>query len=129
MTTEVEIDVNTINKPYWDGLKRGRLFFQACGCGNKWLAPSLHCPACLSTEIRWEQASGDATVVSWVVYHVAYNPAFKDKLPYNVAIVRLAEGPQMITNIEGDTGKLAVGAAVSLAVDVSLELPLAKFMI
>jgi uncharacterized OB-fold protein len=27
------------------------------------------------------------------------NPAFKDRVPYNVAIVELAEGPRLITNL------------------------------
>ena len=129
MTTEIAVDVDSINKPYWDGLKQGQLFYQACQCGHHWLPPSRHCPACLNEDVTWQQASGEATVVSWVVYHVAYNPEVKDRLPYNVAIVRLREGPQLITNIEGDTQRLAVGETVRLKVDLGLEQPLARFSI
>ena len=38
-------------------------------------------------------------MVSWVIYHHAYHEAFKDRLPYNVALVELDEGPRLITNI------------------------------
>jgi uncharacterized OB-fold protein len=35
------------------------------------------------------------------VYHQAYHPAFKDRLPYVVAIVELDEGPRLLSNIIG----------------------------
>lgn len=37
--------------------------------------------------------------MSWVVYHIAYHPAFANRLPYNVAVVELDEGPRMISNV------------------------------
>ena len=36
-----------------------------------------------------------------MVYHQAFHAAFKDKLPYVVAVVRLAEGPMLLSNIVG----------------------------
>ena len=35
------------------------------------------------------------------MYRQAFHPAFKDDLPYVVAIVQLEEGPMMLTNIVG----------------------------
>jgi hypothetical protein len=40
-------------------------------------------------------------VRSFAVYHHAYHPAFKNDLPYVVAIVELEEGPHLLTNIIG----------------------------
>jgi hypothetical protein len=34
-----------------------------------------------------------------VVYHVAFDPAFKEDLPYVVALVDIEEGPRMLSNI------------------------------
>ena len=127
MSAEISVDIDSINQPHWDALKQGKLVYQSCPCGHAWLPPSRHCPRCLGLDWKWEQASGQAAVVSWVVYHVAYHPEFKDKLPYNVAIVRLQEGPQMITNIVGNTDGLAVGAHVRLQIDLQREQPLATF--
>ncbi len=127
MTNTISIDIDEINAPFWEGLKKGHLLFQACKCGNNWLPPRRLCPKCLGEEIQWQQASGIGKVVSWVVYHVAYHPEFKDKLPYNVAIVRLEEGPQMITNIVGNTEHLNIGAQVFLKIDTAVEQPIAQF--
>ncbi len=38
---------------------------------------------------------------SYVVYHKAFHPAFKTDVPYVVAIVTLAEGPCLVSNIVG----------------------------
>jgi len=120
-------DLDGINAPLWDGLKQGRLHYQACACGHAWLPPRALCPQCLGTDWAWREASGHGEIVSWVVYHVAYHPSFKDKLPYNVAIVELKEGPRLITNILAPNETLSIGAPVQLAVDTTLATPLAQF--
>lgn len=94
--------IDELNAPFWDAVQAGGLAFQRCGdCGNAWLPAREQCPNCLGGKSAWETASGDASLVSWVVYHMAYHPAFADRLPYAVAIVELAEGPRMISNITG----------------------------
>jgi len=106
-----------LNAPYWDSLAKGNLCFQRCtSCGHAWLPPRSECPACLSDQPRWEKAGGGAKLVSWVVYHIAYHPAFKDRLPYNVAVVELDEGPRLISNVVG------VDDAQSLTIDQHLRL-------
>jgi hypothetical protein len=44
-------------------------------------------------------ASGEATLVSWVRFYVATHPGFSDRIPFNVAVVRLSEGPRTVTNL------------------------------
>jgi uncharacterized OB-fold protein len=74
--------------------------FQRCAeCGHAWLPTREECPKCWSPDWRREEASGEAKVVSWVVYHTAFDKRFAERLPYNVALVELAEGPRMITNL------------------------------
>jgi len=86
--------------PFWQELEAGRLTFQRCvACGHAWLPERQCCPSCWAEDIRRETASGKARVVSWVVYHIAYHEAFKDRLPYNVALVELDEGPRLVSNI------------------------------
>lgn len=97
--------------PFWQAVEAGRLTFQRCrACGHAWLPERQACPNCWALESERETASGQAKVVSWVVYHVAFHPAFEGRLPYNVAIVELAEGPRMVSNLvnlEGWTGPVA----------------------
>jgi uncharacterized OB-fold protein len=63
---------------------------------------------------------------SWVIYHVAFHPEFRDRLPYNVALVELDEGPRMITNIVDDNELLTAHARVTF-VKPDAAAPLARF--
>lgn len=120
-------DIDGINSPLWDGLKQGRLQFQACACGHAWLPPRSLCPQCLGDDWAWREASGRGRIISWVVYHVAYHPSFKNKLPYNVSIVELEEGPRLITNILDPNDQISIDAPVRLDVDTTRDTPLAQF--
>lgn len=115
---------------YRDSLAEGNLSFQRCArCANAWLPPRDACPACLSPDWAWEVASGRARVLSWVVYHRAYHPAFADRVPYNVAVVELDEGPRLVTNIVGvEAGEgLAIEMPVELQAEREGDLPVARF--
>ena len=120
-------EIDAINRPHWDGLAHGKLLFQRCTCGHARLPPRLVCPVCLSPDFTWDAAAGGGTLVSWVVYHVAYHDAFRDRLPYNVAIVELDEGPRLITNIVADAKDLRGDARVRLAIEREGDVPLARF--
>jgi uncharacterized OB-fold protein len=85
---------------YWSALEQGRLCFQHCRtCANNWLPARTECPRCWSVDWTWEQSAGEGRVVSWVVFHTAFHEAFKSRLPYNVAVVELVEGPRLVTNL------------------------------
>jgi uncharacterized protein len=91
---------DALNTPYWDSLAKGVFSFQRCdACGHAWLPARGECPGCLADQWQWVPASGGAKLISWVVYHLAYHPAFANRLPYNVAVVELDEGPRMISNV------------------------------
>lgn len=127
--TAPQPDITPVNKPWWDHLAAGKLTFQRCGCGHKWLPPRVECPTCLKADSQWEIASGEATLVSWVVFHTAYHPAFANRLPYNVAVVQLAEGPRLVTNIvDAPDGKgLSIGMKLRLALQKEGETVIPRF--
>lgn len=88
------------SKPYWTGLKEGRLLIPKCGeCGNFWFPSSLHCPHCNAANFSWEPSSGRGKVFSYVVFHRVYHPAFSEEVPYVVALIELEEGPRLISNL------------------------------
>lgn len=101
---------------YREGLESRRLTFQCCrSCGKNWLPSREDCPHCWSPDWEWREAAGGATVVSWVVYHTAFDKRFADRLPYNVALVDLDEGPRMVTNIiDLPDGQDVIGRRVQL---------------
>ena len=85
----------------------------------------LSCLPGLAT--AWERAGGSGTLLSWVVYHTAYHPAFEAKLPYNVALVQIDEGPRLITNIVDPHDELVGNARVQLQVEWEGDTALARF--
>jgi uncharacterized protein len=120
--------VNEVNGPFWDGCRRGELLLQRCShCGRLRYPAAAVCPDCLSAEAQWQPMSGRGRVFSFVVFHRAYHPAWESKVPYNVALIELDEGPIMLSNVVAiDKATLAVGLLVAVAfeaVDESLIIP------
>ena len=88
-------------RAYWDSAARGVLSVQQCRkCGTAYFYPRPVCPSCGATDIEWITASGRATLLSYVISH---RPAPGFEPPFVIAVVRLEEGPQMMTNIVGVT--------------------------
>jgi len=112
-------EITPLNAPYWEALAEGRLVYQRCrACGNRWLPARAECPRCLAADHEWVAASGRGRLLSWVVYRVAYHESLRDRLPYNVAIIELEEGPRLISSIPGrpDGSGLYMDAPVVLEV-------------
>jgi uncharacterized OB-fold protein len=86
-------------QPFWDGCAAGELRLQRCApCDELYFPPRRACPKCLSTDVAWETLSGRATLHTYLINHRAA-PGFE--APYAIAVVQLAEGPRMMTNIVG----------------------------
>ena len=120
-------DVTPLSEPYWKALGDGHLVFQRCACGHAWLPPREECPGCLAPAPGWERAAGRGKLLSWVTYRTAYHPAFKDRLPYVVAVVELDEGPRLITNIVPASSALAIDLPVKLVIERENGFALARF--
>ena len=84
---------------YWEGTARGALLLQRCrACSTTYLPPQPFCPACAHDDVEIVRASGRGTLHSYVVTHLAA-PGFE--APYVLAVVELAEGPRLLTNLVG----------------------------
>ncbi len=122
--------VNEENKPYWEYCRRHELRMQKCTeCGHIRFPVSILCPRCHALESEWVKLSGKGTVYSFTVYRVAYHPAFKDDIPYVLAIIQLAEGPRMESNVTGcrpEEVRIEMPVEVTFD-DVTEEISLPKF--
>lgn len=136
-TTEDMIDADfpapqptDVAAPYWKALDERRLVYQRCNaCAHAWLPPRTECPRCLARDPRWDSASGEARLVSWVVYHHAYHPYFATRLPYNVAVVGLIEGPRLISNVLGGDARLRIDMPLQLVIQREAGVALPRFKI
>lgn len=121
-------DMTGVGAHYWNELKEGRLVFQRCqSCRHAWLPARAECPHCLAADWSWEQASGQGKLISWVVYHHAYHPWFSKKLPYNVSVVELAEGPRLVSNVIDTGAKLRIDMPLQLIIEREAGVALARF--
>lgn len=94
--------ITDLNRPFFDAAAAGRLQLQRCAaCRHLRYPIASLCPKCLDRESTWETLSGRATVHSSIVFHQVYDAAWASEVPYNVAIVRLEEGPLLMTNVVG----------------------------
>jgi uncharacterized OB-fold protein len=84
-------------QPFWDGTKSGELRLQRCdSCAHVYFPPRSFCPSCAGRKVSWFRASGKGRLYSYVIHHRPV-PGFTP--PYAIAVVELAEGPRMMTNI------------------------------
>jgi len=85
---------------YWDGAKEGRLLLQQCrDCGKHQFYPRGVCSHCLSSNLDWVEASGRGRVYTFTVCHRAPHPGFGAEVPFVIAVIDLAEGVRMMSNI------------------------------
>jgi uncharacterized OB-fold protein len=107
--------IDSASAPYWDAARQGRLLIAGCGaCGKVHHYPRPFCPHCWSDDVRPVRASGAGTLYTYSTVYANDLPPFRDRLPYVAAIVELAEGPRVMTTIEGaGPDGLRVGMAVT----------------
>jgi uncharacterized OB-fold protein len=119
--------ITALNRGFWEHAQAGQLAMQVCSaCDSVHFPASPVCPNCLSTEQSWQPVSGAGTLQSWVAFHRPYWPGFAAEIPYDVCLVRLAEGPLMVSNIMGGLGTPKLGDPVHVVfdrVDDALTLP------
>jgi uncharacterized OB-fold protein len=87
-----------VSAPFWDGCANGELRYQRCTrCAAAAFPPTAACRRCLSTELVWTTSTGVGRLYSWTVVWRPVTPAFP--APYAPAIVDVADGFQMVTNL------------------------------
>lgn len=103
---------SVISKPYWDASQEGRYILQYCeSCKRYNSYPREWCMHCWSTNLTFREASGKGEVVTYSIVHQPPSPSWET--PYVLAVVRLIEGPQVMSNIINcELNKVKVGAHV-----------------
>ena len=103
-------------EPFWEGVRAHRLLLQQCNhCGNRRFPPMAVCPACLSSNLGWGEASGRGRVESSVTFHQQYWPDRPP--PYDVLLIALEEGPLMMSGSVEGYPLPAVGDSVRVVFD------------
>lgn len=90
-------------------LKQGHFMLQRSrSSGNTFFYPRVLEPGTGSTDLEWVPANGAGTVYAVTVIRPKPPAA-----PYNVALIDLAEGPRMMSRVEGlPADEVRIGLAV-----------------
>jgi hypothetical protein len=118
-------------RPFWEAARRHELCLQRCrACRRYVFFPRAACPHCLGADLEWRRVSGRGTLHTFTVVHRGQR-GFPLGPPYVIAIVELAEGPRLMTNLVGvepDPTKIRIGMPVEVVFeDVSPEVALPRF--
>jgi len=118
-----------LTAPFWQGALEGKFMLPRCeDCGRHHFYPRGACPHCGGARIAWVTTSGRGSVYSFSVVHRAPGPAFKDDVPYVIAIVATDEGPHLLSRIVGAPDAVRIGMRLRVKLDrVSAEVALPVF--
>jgi uncharacterized OB-fold protein len=115
---------------FWRRVGSHAMAFQRCAdCKTVRFYPRALCPQCLSERVEWVPVSGRGSLYSFTVCHRPASEAFAAATPYIVALVDLAEGVRLMSNlIDCPPGEARVGMPVTLIYeDVGPSQALYKF--
>lgn len=107
------------HEQFWRASKARRMELQKCDrCGRFWYYPGPVCHYCSSTEFTWTPVSGRGTIYSFSVLHRAKGNPFENDVPIAIILVRLEEGPVMMSNlVDYEEADLAIDAPVVVDYD------------
>jgi uncharacterized OB-fold protein len=117
VTTLLEPPASEAAGPYWEATRRRQLLLPWCtGCQRFFWYPREVCPVCLEDTVEWRPASGTGVVYAASVHHKPGPGRSPEDGPYVVALVELAEGVRVMSNVVGvPPDDVAVGTAVTVA--------------
>ena len=104
---------------YWDGAREGKLLLQRSNAtGKAYFPPRPFCPETGSRDVSVFEASGRATLYSYVINHMP-TPGFEP--PYAIAVVELEEGPRLMANIV-DCPQTPEALVLDMPLEVTFEM-------
>jgi uncharacterized protein len=118
-------------RPFWEAARRHELHLRRCrACGRHHFYPRGACPHCLSADLEWQRVSGRGTLHTFTVVHRGARN-YPLPSPYVLAVVELAEGPRLMSNligVEADPAHIRIGMPVEVVFDdVTPEIALPRF--
>lgn len=117
-------------QPFWDAARRNQLVAQRCVDCCAWRHyPQAMCPECHSDRTEWAIVGGRGVIHSYTIAHHAFDPYWKDRVPYVIATVELEEGIRMVSDMpELDVDVARIGLEVEVFFEpVNEEITLPRF--
>lgn len=114
---------------YWQAAAERRFVVQEChDCDKPIMYPKRVCPYCLGERLSWRASTGKGEIYAVTVQLAGPPTGFADRLPYVLAVIRLDEGVQLMSNIVGDGAiEARIGDRVSVDFEAAGDMALPVF--
>ena len=116
---------------FWKSTHDHAMKLQKCNnCGRFWYYPGPVCHYCSARDWTWTEVSGKGTIYSYSVLERAKGNPYENDVPIAIILVRLEEGPVMMSNLfDYEPSELAIDAPVTVTYeDVNDEVTLPVFL-
>lgn len=118
------------DQAFWEGCRAHEFRLLRCKeCSEVRLFGNPMCSKCTTFEAEPFVGSGLGTVWSWTTTYHPFHPRWKDRVPYNLTVVKLEEGPRFTTMVvDCRPEEMRIGMPVEVAwEDATEEVSLPKF--
>jgi NAD(P)-dependent dehydrogenase (short-subunit alcohol dehydrogenase family)/uncharacterized OB-fold protein len=96
----------------------GRLELQRCAeCSAIQYPPREACVRCLSQELEWTLMSGEGELVSETTLHHSQELFYRERMPWRLGLVRLAEGVSLVVHLDARCGPAPCPVTVEATLD------------
>jgi hypothetical protein len=87
------------------------------------------CTSCSSDNLEWVKANGRGKILTFTIVRRPVSEAYAEDVPYVVALIKLDEGPTMMSNVvECDPESLQIGDPVQVMFEEwSKDISIPKF--
>ena len=101
---------------YWQGCAVGELRIQQCrDCSHIQFYPRSICAECMGAELESIVSQGTGVLISYTVVRRAVSKAYEHEVPYIVALIKLVEGPVLMSNVvDCELEEVAIGVDVEV---------------
>jgi uncharacterized OB-fold protein len=107
--------INTLNAPFWEGARAGRLMLPHCEATNRaFWPPSPVSPYRAGAAIVWREVRPQGAVTALAIYRRVFLKAFEPLTPYGIAMVEVEEGVRLQAHVS-NPASLSAGDQAALS--------------
>ena len=110
-------DPSAATAPFWEGAARHSLLLLYCPACQSWHHPQVSFCPCGRGTLEWRETAGRGRLISFTVVRQAPLPALSELLPYTLMLVKLEEGPQLVSSLPGEHSALKIGSLLQVWYD------------
>ena len=103
-------------------LQDGKIMASKCNkCGKLYFPPRADCPDDYTSNMSWKELSGKGELLTYTTAYFAPT-AFRDDVPYTIALAQLEEGLKVYTVLSKDINEKDVFVGMKLQLRILQEL-------